>query len=784
MTNERVTESIVRQHFEKFVNDSGLIIEEQRSSNGEINSLLSVSSKSKTGNPGRPEFIIRYEGHPDLVIVVECKANRQNHRSDSLSSPKEYALDGAVHYANHLSKSFDVIAIGISGTNKISISHFLVLRGQKISKEILGDQLLTPKDYLDAYYNEPAIFRQDYDALREYILKLNVKLHQCKVVESQRAILISSILIALDKKSFRQGYKFEDDPAELAQFVINSAIHQLKQAKVTDDGIRVIQSEFNFPINSPILSTKPGVLREIITDIDKEVNSFIRNHDYIDVLGQVYIEFLRYANSDKGLGIVLTPPHITDFFADVAQVNKNSIVYDNCTGTGGFLISAMKKMELDAKGDSKKIHQIKKKQIFGTEIQPSIYTLAVSNMYIHQDGKSNIKLASCFNIPNVVKELTEKIKPTIGFLNPPYTSDRNRDIVELDFVLNNLDCLQQGGICVSVIPMQSALNTNKRIAQIKEDILSRHTLEAVFSMPDELFFDSDVNVVTCIMVFSAKKAHPRNKEVFLGYFKDDGFVKRRIGGRIDALNKWDAIRKHWLDLFLNRRFCPGISVCVRLGHEDDWSPEAYMTTDYSTLVNEDFEDTMHQYSTYLFANRKRDTLHTNPISKGNLSLGDRDWEEFNLTDLFEITGSKTVLQRDLDLDPNASGDEYPYVTTSSANNGVADFYGKYSEDGNVLTVDSAVAGYCAYHHWGFSASDHVEKLIPKFNLTSLTAMFIVTIINRESYRYNYGRKCSQARLKQAKISLPACKEKNKPDFDFMETYVRQRKYSKNCLHYR
>ncbi len=34
------------------------------------------------------------------------------------------------------------------------------------------------------------------------------------------------------------------------------------------------------------------------------------------------------------------------------------------------------------------------------------------------------------------------------------------------------------------------------------------------------------------------------------------------------------------------------------------------------------------------------------------------------------------------------------------------------------------------------------------------AMFLVTILNLEQYRYNYGRKASQTRLKEIKINYP------------------------------
>ncbi len=148
------------------------------------------------------------------------------------------------------------------------------------------------------------------------------------------------------------------------------------------------------------------------------------------------------------------------------------------------------------------------------------------------------------------------------------------------------------------------------------------------------------------------------------------------------------------------------------------------------------------------------------------------WKKFNLTELFEIKGSKTTPV--LELEEYGKG-KYPYVTTQATNNGIEGFYDFYSEDGNVITADSAVLGYCAYQELPFSASDHVEKLIPKFEMNKYIAMFLVTILNLEQYRYNYGRKCSQTRMKEISVKLP---EKNgEPDFDFMENYIKSLSYS-------
>jgi type I restriction enzyme M protein len=268
-------------------------------------------------------------------------------------------------------------------------------------------------------------------------------------------------------------------------------------------------------------------------------------------------------------------------------------VYDNCAGTGGFLISALNKMVKDAKDDSTIIKKIKKEQVIGTEYQAHIFALACSNMYIHQDGKSNIIKNDCFN-PDV-KNQVKKYKPTVGFLNPPYKVDKKKDIDELRFVLNNLETLQIGGTCIGIVPMQCALASKGERYELKKQLLKNHTLEAVLSMPDELFFDSHVGVVTCVMIFTAHKPHPKNKETYFGYYKNDGFVKRKIQGRIDLFNKWELIKLKWVNYYLNKKSEAGFSVNKKVTAKDEWCAEAYMETDYTKLNEKDFYYTIKKY---------------------------------------------------------------------------------------------------------------------------------------------------------------------------------------------
>jgi type I restriction enzyme M protein len=308
-------------------------------------------------------------------------------------------------------------------------------------------------------------------------------------------------------------------------------------------------------------------------------------------LSKAYVEFLKYANNDSGLGIVLTPPHITELFCDLANVTKDSVILDNCCGTGGFLVAGLERMVSLAKDDKNKIDNIKKNQLLGIEYQDHIFTLCCSNMIIHGDGKTNIIKGDCFKVIDEAK----KSKPTVGFLNPPYSQDQS----ELEFIMNNLEAIEKNGYCVAIVPMSSALHQKGLGLVQKEKLLSEHTLEAVVSMPDDLFYP--VGTVTCIMVFKAHQPHPVGYKTYFGYWKDDGFEKRKNIGRVDTHN-WKELKQKWIDSYRNRESEIGFSVLKEVRANDEWCAEAYMETDYSKLSKDDFEKSIRDYIGFLASN--------------------------------------------------------------------------------------------------------------------------------------------------------------------------------------
>ena len=69
-------------------------------------------------------------------------------------------------------------------------------------------------------------------------------------------------------------------------------------------------------------------------------------------------------------------------------------------------------------------------------------------------------------------------------------------------------------------------------------------------------------------------------------------------------------------------------------------------------------------------------------------------------------------------------------------------------------------------------------LKPKFELNKYIAMFLISIIKRERYRYSFGRKWNPRRMRESEMMLPVDKYEN-PDWQFMEDYIKSLPYSTN-----
>jgi hypothetical protein len=381
-----------------------------------------------------------------------------------------------------------------------------------------------------------------------------------------------------------------------------------------------------------------------------------------------------------------------------------------------------------------------------------MYALAVSNMILRGDGKANLYQGSCFT-DAIIEEIKTKFKCDVGLLNPPF-SQGDADLHELVFVGQMLNCLIKGGTGVAVVPVSCAITPHP----LRDALMKEHTLEAVMSLPDVFH---PVGVIVCLMIWTAHVPHETSdRKSWFGYWRDDGFVKTKHRGRVDSEGRWASIRDRWVSMFRNREVHAGESVMQRVGVEDEWCAEAYMDTDYSTLSVDDFSAAIRAH----MAAR----LKLPQTTSVSLDRPPSDWPAFRLGDLFDIKKGKRLTKA------NMTAGQTPFIGAIDDNNGLTAFVGQAPiHEAGTITVNYNGNGVAEafYQTEPFWASDDVNVLYPKFKMTPAVALFLCSVIRKEKYRFNYGRKWHKERMEQSEIRLPS-DSSNSPDFEYMEKFVK------------
>ena len=540
----------------------------------------------------------------DVSILVETKANFNT----DLDSAKEQ-LSAYVEYEKELNNNKIIAILANTNDDEVKVWRGVVSEMDYISSE---KTLRSIDEYVDFYSSKT----NDKEKVMQNTYKLNELLHRYGISETLRSQFVGTCLLALKNgldyktvsltaKQIRAGF------GEVLEKLLNKDIKKAEKLSLLNKNVLDSQDVRSLDIKD---------FRDILTFIEKNILPFINDKSTYgqDLLNLFFVTFNKYVGkSDKNQAF--TPDHITDFMSKICGVNKHSIVLDPCCGSGSFLVRAMTQA-LDDCSTEKEQEEIKKNQIYGIEYDENIYGLATTNMLIHSDGNSNIRQGSCFDFENEIKEA----KPTVILMNPPYNAQRKHmpkkfvDTWPNDkkedptkgfyFVKYICDILNKANITATLaclLPVACAIGTSKDISKIKEQILEENTLDAVFTLPNEVFYPG-ASASACCMVFKIGKKHNdvSNPDTFFGYYKDDGFKKKKNLGRVELTNSsgesiWSSIESNWIELYRNRTSKDGLSATHKVNGSDEWLCEAYMKTDYTTLKTEDFQQTINNYLSFL-----------------------------------------------------------------------------------------------------------------------------------------------------------------------------------------
>ena len=582
---------------------------------------------------------IRFE-KDDTVVLVETKQSFKKSDEDQLS---EYLQQERVlHYGKK------IIAI-LANTNNDDI---------KVWKSAVDDEhVLSNETVLDKMEHYISLFNASKQNDREKVLKntydLNELLHKMDIDERLRSQFVGTTLLYLKKLVEKFGAKKIDeklkktldahwsvmDGKQLRAAIESTLDSLLDGSDNKAKKIELLQKNVlnDQKVKKLTITHWIKILDTILMDIYRYIDT--DSSEGQDILNMFFIAFNKYTGkADKNQAF--TPDHITEFMCRVTGVDRTKRVLDATCGSGSFLVQAMVKELADCKRGKREdeandlIRKVKEEHIYGIEVEEKAYGLSTTNMLIHGDGNSNIKFGSCFDLKGFIKDAD----PDIILMNPPYNAkpigipakykaswgnskngkeDPTKGFVFVHYLSDVIkemnDKREKDGkprkmVKMAVLlPVATAIGTKAIIQNEKISMLKNNTLEAVFTLPNEIFYPG-ASASACCMVFTLGEPHIKAdgtmKETFFGYYKEDGFKKKKNLGRVeqfdnDGNSKWKAIEEEWLKLFRNHKSVDGLSATAEVSGTDEWLCEAYMKTDYSKLTEDDFQQTLNNYLAYL-----------------------------------------------------------------------------------------------------------------------------------------------------------------------------------------
>ena len=256
--------------------------------------------------------------------------------------------------------------------------------------------------------------------------------------------------------------------------------------------------------------------------IDKLHSHDLSQTEY-DVLGNAYEEVIQDIMTGKLLGQFFTQPLVKKMMVKLLnpQIHPDGKI-DTCgdptMGTGGFLITYLQYIlqQAKTKGINPDWNFIKTEGLYGKELEPDTYQLAVSNMLISSghmfeclDRGDSIRVPITRKFDNILANPPFGIKGLKydDFQSPlksEYVPIKTDNAVSL-FIQAIIYMLKINGKCAVVLPDGQDLfsKTNTTLVAIREYLMKTCDLKEIIYLPSGIF--TYTSIKTCVFYFVKKR---------------------------------------------------------------------------------------------------------------------------------------------------------------------------------------------------------------------------------------------------------------------------------------
>ncbi len=257
-------------------------------------------------------------------------------------------------------------------------------------------------------------------------------------------------------------------------------------------------------------TTKRGlIVKEVFTDLNNYMKDGVLLRQAINVLNEIdltdfktrhafneiYETILKDLQSAGKSGEFYTPRAITDFVVKMVNPKIGESVADFACGTGGFLVSALSHMQVDAKDTA--LTEKLKNSFYGVEKKSLPYLLCTTNMLLHDINEPNIIRGN--SLEKNVRDYEESDKFDVILMNPPYGGTEKksvqanfpqelRDSETADlFMTEILYRLKDNGRVGIVLPDGFLFGQDNTKVAIKKKLMSECNLHTIIRLPGSIF---------------------------------------------------------------------------------------------------------------------------------------------------------------------------------------------------------------------------------------------------------------------------------------------------------
>lgn len=560
----------------------------QSKTGGTGGNLPDAKGLVETSNLEKIPVVIEYKGYKDKLVKENSHGDIDNltssHKPDT-KAINDYAVNGAVHYANaliHHTTYEHIIAIGVTGHIDSFGKLDLDIGVYTVSVETMGigkkvgdysDLSFLSSDNIDDFLDviahmslsdeERARIRDQREAeIKAQLIKLNndIYTNEKGLSETARVHVVAAVIMAtlgipnsvsqLNLKELNSSTEYGQRDGDIIARKITSFLRAKDIPVDKADGIVSTLSTtlLTKNINDPA-GDGTSQLKRIAYKIIDSIGYYYKVGLTTDFTGALFNEMYSWLgfSQDKLNDVVLTPTYVATLLARLTRIDKDSYVWDFATGSAGLLVAAMNEMLDDAKDtiDSpdklyEKQAHIKAHQLLGIEILSDVYMLAILNMILMGDGSANLintnSLTQYSGYYAYESNRDQKFPASSLVLNPPYSAEGNGMV----FVDKALSMMDKG---FGAVIVQGSAGSGKA-KDFNRSILKHSTLIASIKMPIDLFVGKS-NVQTYIYVFEAGKAHTADDTVRFIDFSDDGYARsNRRKSSTNLRDTGDAVSKY------------------------------------------------------------------------------------------------------------------------------------------------------------------------------------------------------------------------------------------------